>query len=158
MLKVWTILQVTVAIAAVLNAGTAHAAERVPVQTMREVLVAAVRDGRIAATWVGEAAAKFQALARSGAPIEIDAVVIGPAGSGVPGAGGPSAADKPGNAQVRSDCKRLAIRTRQAGVIERGQDGRDLPPADKALAYAVDACADGTMVPGTLGKAPGARP
>ena len=101
------------------SAGQSVAAERVPVTSIKPLLIAAIDSGEAHGTLVGDSAKFMQERFKSTATIEIDVKTLTSLGE--------------------AGCKRLEVITRQEGVTDlAGQ-----PPTQKALVYQVSYCRDG---------------
>ena len=100
-------------------ATVASAAERVPVASVKPLLLAALERGEAHGELIGDAASFMRGRFGSTAPIEIDVRAIG---------------------QLRqAGCQRLEVTTRQDAVRE----ARDQPSTRKELVYQVSYCRDG---------------
>ena len=108
-------LRLTLALA---SAGQGLAAERLPVTSIKPLLVAAIDHGEAHGELVGDAARFMRERFKSTAAIVIDVKTL-------------ATLNEPG-------CRRLEVTTRQEGVIEAAQQ----PPARKELMYQVSYCRD----------------
>lgn len=97
----------------------ALAVERVPVTSIKPLLIQAIDQGESHGELIGESAAFMHGRFGSTAPIEIDVTAL-------------SALREPG-------CKRLQVTTRQKAVREALTQA----PADRELIYQVSYCRDG---------------
>jgi len=101
----------------------AHANERMPVTSLKPLLLRALDQGTAQGVIVGEAATFARQRFDTSAPIEVDVRTIKPL-------------EQPG-------CSRLDITTRQANVLDK--DTRE----DKQLRFQINYCRDG-RIPGAL--------
>jgi hypothetical protein len=101
--------------------GEGLAAERVPVTSIKPLLVAAIDHGEAHGELVGEAATFMRERFSSTAAIEIDVKAIA--------------------ALTDPACKRLEITTRQEAVIEAVKG----PPTRKEFVYQLSYCRDGRL-------------
>ena len=100
------------------TASPVQAAERLPVTSIKPLLLAAIEHGEAHGKLVGEAANFMRQRFKSSDAIEIDVKTLAPL-------------DEPG-------CKRLEVSTWQEGVVEAANQ----PSARKALVYLVSYCRD----------------
>ena len=114
----WTRLCLGACLAA-LALTPAHAAQRVPVTSVKPLLIAAIDRGESHGVLVGESATFMHGRFGSAAPIEIDVKAL--------------------RALPQSGCKRLEVTTRQNAVQEAPKQA----PARKELVYQVSYCRDG---------------
>ncbi|MBL8510269.1 MAG: hypothetical protein JNM52_01370 [Betaproteobacteria bacterium] len=104
-----------------LTSAPARAQGRLPVTSMKPLLLAAIERGSAYGELVGPAADLMARQFGSQAPIQIDVRVV-----------------KSAKAPLDPDCKRLEVSTSQAAVREKGQ-----APETKTLKYELNFCRDG---------------
>ena len=97
----------------------AWAAQRLPVTSVKPLLLQAITHGESHGVLVGESASFMRGRFESAAPIEIDVKTLG--------------------SLRKAGCKRLEVTTRQNAVRETPKQA----PAPKELVYQVSYCRDG---------------